>query len=316
MNLFLALSLTLVLNLGCEKSSDQKSKETKSTADQQPKESDKKQSKKRRGGASGLIPVRTILTKTENLPETIEVISVLSGRKQADVYSRVAGKISFLGSEEGQPIKEGQILFRVDRSDPGESFLATPVASPISGWVGRWWVTSLGSQVSAQQPVVTVVDDEVLIGRIRLPTDQWLKVSESTPIRVKVGSEIREGKVIGITRSAETSSSRGTISVEIQNTNHQWKSGMISTVALDLDTKPRLIVPATALSITDQGGFVFAVNDSVSKRMPVKFEAIDNDRVEITEGLTSGIQIVTQGVNQVSDGLTVKVVENAKDTSP
>ena len=45
MNLFLALSLTLVLNLGCEKSSDQKSKETKSTADQQPKESDKKQVK-------------------------------------------------------------------------------------------------------------------------------------------------------------------------------------------------------------------------------------------------------------------------------
>ncbi len=260
----------------------------------------------RRSG--GNIAVRTQKLQAQSLPRTIALVSILEGRKQAQVYSRVAGRLSFIGPAEGVKVTAGETLFRVDRSDPGESFLATPVVSPISGWVGRWLVTSLGAQVTAQEPIVTVVDDDVLRGRVQLPTAEWLKVSDVTPVRVTVAGSVRSGKVFGITRAADSSTSRGTVSVEIENADHQWKAGMVATVSFDLETKLRLILPASSLSITDQGSFTFVVTDGKAKRMPVTFYVIDNDRVEILGGLEEGQEVITQGVNQVGDGVAVNIV--------
>lgn len=271
-----------------------------------------KNAKGRGGKKEKLILVKAQLVKAESLPQHVPMVAVLQGRRQAQVYSRVAGRISFLGAPEGKKVKERDILFRVDRSDPGESFLATPVLSPITGWVGRWLVTSIGSQVSAQEPVVTVVDDEQLIARVLLPTEEWLKVSSETVVRVQAGRETRNAKVIGITRSAETLSSRGTISVEIENNDHVWKAGMVAVVTFDLDQRNRIILPAAALSITDQGSFVFVIREGKAHRLPVTFDVIDNDQVEILEGLKEAELVVTQGVNQLGDGLKVKVIENGK----
>lgn len=288
---YLLLSLSLLLAItGCDKKSKDRNKKGKQ------------------------VLVKTEIVQSALLPQQVPMVTVMEGRKQAQIYSRVAGKISFLGAAEGKRVKEGEVLFRVDRSDPGESFLATPVVSPINGWVGRWLVTSIGAQVTAQEPVVTVVDDETLVARVLLPTDEWLKVSETSVVRVQVGQEIRPAKVIGITRSAETLSSRGTISVEIDNKDHGWKAGMLAVVTFDLDPKPRIILPATALSITDQGTFVFVVRDGKAHRIFVKFAVIDNDKVEILEGLKVEEAVVTQGVNQLGDGLSVKVIDNAKES--
>jgi membrane fusion protein (multidrug efflux system) len=176
--------------------------------------------------------------------------------------------------------------------------------------VGRWLVTSLGSQVTSQQPVVTIVDDEALRALAPLPTSQWLQVSESTAVRVKVGEEVREAKVIGIARAAEESSSRGTITVEIPNSDHKWKAGMVASIFFDLNVKPRIMVPAAALSITDEGSFVYVVDDGKAKRTPVEFQVIDNDTTEITKGLEAGAKIVVEGINQVGDGLAVNVVDD------
>jgi multidrug efflux pump subunit AcrA (membrane-fusion protein) len=256
------------------------------------------------------IAVRVQNVESQNLPETVEVVGVFVGRKQADVYSRVPGKLSYIGPSEGRSVKEGEVLFRVDRSDPGESFLATPIASPITGWVGRWLVTSIGAQVTAQEAVVSVVDDEALKTSVMLPTGQWLKVSTTTPVRIRVDGEIRSARVIGIARAAEATASRGTVTVEISNSEHKWKAGMVALVAFDVDIKPRIVVPASALAITDQGPFVFVVQDGKASRVAVKFTVIDIDRVEILEGVATGAQLIIEGINQVSDGLAVKIVDD------
>jgi multidrug efflux pump subunit AcrA (membrane-fusion protein) len=311
------LLLALPLAVGCE--GKHGAKRTKPAADQEGAGADGskaagskagKQRGGRRGQSGAFVAVRAQRAEAKDLPEVLEVVAVLAGRKQAEVYSRVSGKVSYIGPTEGRRVKEGEVLFRVDRSDPGESFLATPVVSPISGWVGRWLVTSTGAQVTAQQPVVSVVDDEQLKTSVMLPTDQWLRVSEGAEARVSVGSETRIGKVTGIARAAESTAARGTVTLEIPNTDHTWKAGMVATVAFDLDVKPRMVVPASSLSITDQGSFVFLVKDGKAERAPVKFSVIDNDRVEILEGVAAGASLVTEGVNQVGDGVAVKVVED------
>lgn len=268
----------------------------------------------KRGDGARAAAVKVLLVKAEPSARRIEVVSVLKGRKQAEVYSRVAGKIATSGPAEGTQVKAGEVLIRIDRSDPGESFLATPITSPITGWVGRWIVSSIGEQVSAQEPLVTIVDDEVLKVAVMLPTTEWLQVVKETPVQVRVAGETRTGKITRISRAAEAASGRGEVHVEVDNADHRWKAGMVANVAFDLDTKPRIVIPSPALSITDQGSFVFVVQDDKAKRVGVKFAVVDNDRIEVLEGLPEGSQVITEGVSQVGDSLPVKIVESPKES--
>ncbi len=269
----------------------------------------------RGGGVGRATAVKVQLVAAQSLPHKIDIVAVLKGRKQAEVYSRVSGKIASAGPAEGTQVKAGQVLIRIDRSDPGESFLTTPITSPISGWIGRWIVSSIGEHVSAQEPLVTIVDDEVLTAAVMLPTKEWLQVTKETPVQVSVSSEKREAVITRIARAAEAASGRGTVHVDVNNPDHRWKAGMVANITFDLDTKPRIVVPAPALSITDQGSFVFVVQDNVAKRLSVKFVVIDNDQVEILEGLPEGSQLITEGVSQVGDSLPVKIVEEAAKES-
>lgn len=279
-----------------------------------------KRGEKSRGGRKGEVrdavtSVRVVEVEAKVLPRTVSVISVLSGRKQADVHPKVAGRISYLGANEGAAVKAGEVLFRVDRSDPGESFLAAPVVSPISGWVGRWMVRTIGEQVSPQDPVVTVVDDAALRATVYLPANDWLHVSKDTPVRVILADAERRGKVITIARSADAASSRGSVVVEVDNMDHGWRAGLVARFAFDLDPQMRTLIPAQALTITDRGAYLFVAQEDIAKRRAVEFRVVSNDVVEVTKGLDAKSVVIVAGAANLSDGSQIKIL-NDQDQVP
>ncbi len=302
----LLISALVIAGSGsCYRKNDQ---DTKATSSSQASNS-KGERSTRREKRSTVVSVRTLLIHAQTLPERVELVAVFSGQKQVDVFSRVTGRLARLGPEEGQYVKQGSVLFQVERNDAGDSYLTTPITSPISGWVGRWLVPSVGTQVSGQQPVVTIVDDEVLKTSVQLPTAQWLRIAPTTPVEVRVNQDSRPAKVIGIARAADPNASRGSVTIEINNANHRWKAGMVGLVSFALDVRLRLVLPATSLIITDQGSFVYLVRDGKAVRQPVQYSVIDNDQIEILDGLSDGAQVIIEGANQVADGLTVQVID-------
>lgn len=266
---------------------------------------------KGRGGGrrdSGPAAVRVETAQMKVLPAAISVVEPLVGKQQAEVFSKVVGRLSLIGPEEGQAVKAGDVLFKVDRADPGESFLSTPVVSPISGWVGRWYANSLGEQVTTSAAVVSVVDDEVLRATVDLPTREWLLVDKDTAVTVVVAGEERAGKVVTVSRAGDSASGRGGVAIEVPNPKRSWRAGMVARIRLGLEPKPRIVVPSSALTITDQGAFVYVVRGEKVARTTVRFLLIDADSVEITEGLKDGDQVVVAGTNMLSDDAAVRIV--------
>ncbi|MBF0442155.1 MAG: HlyD family efflux transporter periplasmic adaptor subunit, partial [Oligoflexales bacterium] len=189
---------------------------------------DKKASKERFSD----VPVTITKAELKNTPRLITVVSSLYGIKQVDVYSKFAGRISDMGPKEGDRISSGQILFRVDRNDPGESFLNAPIVSPIDGWIGKWAITDIGEQISPADPILTVVDDTSLRAIIYLPLDSWIQLKKETSITVKVAGEERPGKIVVVARSADSASGRGSAIIEIPNKNRTWRAGMVARITL------------------------------------------------------------------------------------
>jgi multidrug efflux pump subunit AcrA (membrane-fusion protein) len=253
----------------------------------------------------GPAVVKTVSAQKRSAARTSESAVALVGRKQTNVYSKVAGRVTGIAVAEGQPVRAGQTLFRVDRSEPGESYLSVPVTSPIGGWIGRWNVTE-GTQVSTQDAVVLVVDDQKLIANIYLPVQEWVQVRLNSKVTIKVDALMRPAKVLTIARAAEAGSGRGGLTVELNNEDHAFKSGVVALATLELDTRERLLLPASALRISDQGAAVFKVNEGKAQRVKVSYSLFNNDLVEVHSGINENDRIVSVGAHQLFDGAEVK----------
>ncbi len=256
----------------------------------------------------GPAVVQTVLVKKQRASQRAETSVALVGRKQTNVFSKVAGRVTRISVPEGRSVKAGQTLFQVDRSEPGETYLSVPVTSPISGWVGRWNVTE-GTQVSTQDAVVLVVDDQTLIANIFLPVQEWVQVKLNSKVAIRVQDIERPAKILTIARAAESGSGRGALTVELSNSDHVFKSGVVAMASLELDTRERLLLPASSLRISDQGAAAFKVEDGKAKRVKVKYSLFDNDTVEILAGLQENDVVVSVGAHQLFDGAEVKFAE-------
>ena len=267
------------------------------------------QEKKGKQRERGPVVVQTIKVQSRTAAQISETAVALVGRKQTGVFSKVAGRVTGIAVAEGQPVKAGQTLFRVDRSEPGESYLSVPVTSPISGWVGRWNVTE-GTQVSTQEPVVLVVDDQKLIANIYLPVQEWMQVKLNSKVSVHVNELSRPARVLTIARAAEAGSGRGGLTVELNNEDHAFKSGVVALAKLELDTRARMLLPSSALRISDQGAAVFKIEEGKAKRIKVNYALYNNDLVEVTSGLSENDVVVSVGAHQLYDGAEVSEASN------
>jgi membrane fusion protein (multidrug efflux system) len=314
---FLAVSATIALScVSCDK------KDSTETTNAKPKKSDATENKsgladkkgpQSKGGGrrdAGPVAVRTETVKKAMAPRSVSITAPLDGRSQAEVYAKVTGRLTFIGPKEGGAVKAGTVLFRMDRNDPGETFLNMPVVSPINGWVGRWMVKNIGAQITPTTPVVTVVDDDFLRTTIYLSTSEWVSIDDKAVVSLSIGDEKREGKIVSIARAADSLSGRGSAVIEVENKDHKWRVGMIARVQVDLEPKMRMLISSAALNITDQGTYVFVIENDIARRAPVKFSLVDSDTVEILEGIEDGAAIVVAGGNFVTDKSAVKVVES------
>jgi multidrug efflux pump subunit AcrA (membrane-fusion protein) len=255
--------------------------------------------------------VKVIAVRKETSSRRIETTVSLEGLKQVDVFSRVAGRLASLGLREGEAVRQGQILFKVDRTDPGENFLATPIESPVSGWVARWNY-GVGSQITTQVSIVQIVDDHLLRATVSLPASEWALISSKTGVTVTSGGQSRVARVASIARAADPVSGRGTFDIEVENGSRGWRAGMTGVAVLQVDPRARMTLPAQALILTDQGAIVYVIEKGVAMRRPLKYEMISNDTVEVVEGLADGAQVVFTGSNMLSNGVAVRILEERK----
>ena len=297
-----AVALAAVSSAACTKKSEEKPKQ-EAAAGGAPKSAGGPGA-----GGRGPVPVRVAIAEKKISPRIVQTVAALSGRTQVDVYSKVTGRVTYMGPREGQPVKSGEILFRIDRNDPGESYLNVPVVSPLTGWLGRWRVLNMGEQVGPTDPVVTIVDDRTLKAAAFLPASDWVEVTPDTKVTLQVNDEVREGKVETIARAADLSSGRGSVTVVVENGERRWRGGMYARLTFSIAPKERLLLNAASLTVTDQGSFVYVIEGDVAKRVPIKFQLIDADTIEVTDGLQPQSQVVIAGGNLLSNNSPVRII--------
>jgi membrane fusion protein, multidrug efflux system len=180
--------------------------------------------------------------------------------------------------------------------------------APFGGRVGIRQV-SVGTFVDSKTNITTLDD----ISKVRLD----FQVPENLLARIKTGAAIKASssafgsrKFDGIVAVIDTRIDVVTRSVKltaiVENADLALRPGMFMNAWLEVTKRENaLLVPEEALVGEGPLQIAFVVKDNKVERRVVKLGQREDGKVEVTEGLALGEQIVVRGLQRVRGGITV-----------
>jgi membrane fusion protein (multidrug efflux system) len=116
-----------------------------------------------------------------------------------------------------------------------------------------------------------------------------------------------EGTVTRIVQALNRATRTMTVEIDLPNKDRQLKGGMFARVEVMVGTHQQAVqIPIDAVSRLEDVQYVYIVRDGKAQRVNVEIGARDDNRVEITKGLTGSEQVIVSGKDLVHDGTPVQ----------
>jgi membrane fusion protein, multidrug efflux system len=185
------------------------------------------------------------------------------------------------------------------------------IRSPVDGVVDIVFQKK-GEMGSPQVPFAKVLNMSI----IRIYAD----VSESYITRIRQNDMVNiRFPALGMEMSAPITRIGNTIDpnnrtfrvrIDLRNQDRMIKPNLISIIQIrDYLAEEAIVVPTLFIKEDFRGKYTFVVENNggkqVAKKVPVETGMTHNNRTEVVKGLSDGMKIISEGHNQVSDGMTV-----------
>ncbi|HPG29639.1 MAG TPA: efflux RND transporter periplasmic adaptor subunit [bacterium] len=188
------------------------------------------------------------------------------------------------------------------------------IKAPYSGFIVKKFVEP-GEIIPQGQTVFTLNKMDVLRVKFELPSkDIGFFKENQTNLIISFDAypeDVIYGKINVISKDIISQNMTYEAETLIQNKNYKYKAGLLTRVkVLKQSIANNVVITKNAVIDYEDGSKVFVLNDSgtVSLRN-VKLGAMENDKVQIIEGLDLNEKIVVEGQKDLYDSAKVKVVE-------
>jgi RND family efflux transporter MFP subunit len=198
------------------------------------------------------------------------------------------------------------------------------ITSPLSGTIGISQV-KLGASVAPGQSVLNTVSsdspiavdfavDEKQITRFNQLQQKKGAASDSTFKIVLPDESVYSlpGTLAFLDRAVDPQTGTIRARVVFQNRNGLLKPGLSCTIRVENNgNQKKILIPYKA--VVEQMGeyFVYVVKDSVVSQAKIQLGTRIDENVIVLNGLQSGMQIASEGVQKLKDGAKVKVSQDS-----
>jgi RND family efflux transporter MFP subunit len=173
---------------------------------------------------------------------------------------------------------------------------------------------------SGRGSVVTLADLEHLEVETDVKEDYIGRLRVGQPARIEVDAvpgRAYQGRLRQIIPMGDRSRAVIQVKVEVLDADQALFPEMSASVhflpdgepALEVEPKPQVFVPATAVTRMDGRSVVFVVQDERARLVPVEIGATRDNLVEVVDGLAGGESVVLAPSADLADGMKVKVGE-------
>lgn len=188
----------------------------------------------------------------------------------------------------------------------------TAVYAPFSGYIAER-NADLGEFISPNVPnakIATIVRTSVLRLRIDVPEQSigQVKVGQGISMQTSAYPDRNfSGIVTRISPSINPTSRVLVVEAEVENVDNMLKPGQFATVRITQSAaKPTVMVPTAAVKTEGETNKVYVVKDGRAEERIVKVGILENDRIEIQNGVQEGETVAVSNLPQLNDGVMVQ----------
>ncbi len=207
------------------------------------------------------------------------------------------------------------VSIQIQKENMEKSIADCVVTAPISGIVTQRGV-EIGSFASQGSPAYTIMDVSTVkvdVGVSEQMVNQ-IRVGEKVDVALTaVSPEPLQGTVSSISPTA-TQAGTYTVKVTLNNSRNLIKVGMLAEVKFVTEMAANTIVlPRDAVLTKEDETYVYIVENDIAKKIPVVTGIESGERIEVKEGLTADMQVVTKGQTYITDGEQVQISNPQED---
>lgn len=191
----------------------------------------------------------------------------------------------------------------------------TKLKAPYDGYIAKR-ILDEGSVVSAATPVVSVVSEGKLRVDINVAGKDIKNIESADSYTFKINGKTYSLKLIKIGKDTDLLKLTYPVTFEFIDDKPEVIIGNSGSVVLNIEnTNNEIEVPISAL-FDEDGSNVYLYKDGVVKSQKVELgELKSGGYITIVKGLTRDDKVVIAGVNTVSEGEKVKVLEKPSSTN-
>ncbi len=198
---------------------------------------------------------------------------------------------------------------QVDQARKGVS--DNVIYSPISGYIAERNANP-GEYISPNQPnakLATIIRTAILRLQIDIPEQSIAKVAVGQGVSAQVSAYPERkfaGTVVRILPSLDTQSRTLKIEAEIENIDGLLKPGQFATVRITQSKpEPAVMIPASAIRTDGDKSVVFVIKDGIANERFVQTGLLEDDMIEIKQGIQENEVIATNNLDRLGDGVIV-----------
>lgn len=187
------------------------------------------------------------------------------------------------------------------------------ITTPIAGMVGLFQV-SPGNTVTAQTVVTTIEDTAHIQVSFWVPERYAPAIVTGMPLTataVALPGETIAGTVSAVDNRIDPASRTLKVEAAIPNDAGRLRPGMSFAVSLTFPGQQFPSVDPLAIQWSSQGSYLWKFVDGKVERVPVEIIQRNSDGVLVKAALAEGEQVVTQGVQQLTAGASVRLLDEA-----
>ncbi|MDO4988702.1 MAG: efflux RND transporter periplasmic adaptor subunit, partial [Synergistes sp.] len=176
------------------------------------------------------------------------------------------------------------------------------ITSPMDGIVLNDYEMTAGAMISPSSPIVEIADMGILNAKLKIPDTKIYTVKIGMPVQMKFDAlpdRIFNGKITQIDQYVDPSTRTSKVEAAIDNIKEAGgilRPGIFGEASIiEKEYKNVVTVPTGALHDSDKSRYVFIVKNGKAEICEVKTGAATVDRVQITDGLSGGEEVIIFG---------------------
>ncbi|MBC7372191.1 MAG: HlyD family efflux transporter periplasmic adaptor subunit [Bdellovibrionaceae bacterium] len=251
---------------------------------------------------------KVLLEEIKLQPDTKRIIVPVKveAKIQSLVSADIEGHVTRITKPLGSVVKSGEIVMYLENKDPGYTYAAVPVRSPVAGVISQYH-TSQMTKVNRGDKLFTVIDPKTLKISAEFPSSDMNAIKNGQTGKFKSESQTPAPlsiRVIGISPLVDART--GTASAELEFVNSKDvlpPIGSIGQATFEIDQGKIMMLPEASLVFQNGKPMVRVLKgkNGFDKKLVELGEQRDGNYV-IKGGIASGDKIVVRSSRPLKEG--------------